>query len=256
MLPSIVLATLLLAAQAEEAAAPRVSRLQGKVYLGRNRDVTGAVVRVRNEGDPGRVWLTSTDAKGVFRIEGLADGSYDVRVEREGLEPVEKGAIGVRFPFRAVVELVMKHTETQAQLQASAATVAPSSAGVRLSGTVRDVALDGVAEARVRIVDPSGRTDPRIFTTGADGTFAFDDLPGGDWAVHVRGVGRLPIRVRLALSADTSLDVILVQQPAAYVPSPLELMPPEEPVVPEGFRPESQAAEAPPEPGSEVRTAK
>ena len=73
--------------------------------------------------------------------------------------------------------------------------------------------------------------------------FGFDDLTPSDWAIYVRGVGRLPIRLRLALGVDTAVDVLLVQQPAAYVPSPLELMPPEEPIVPQAFlQPELRTA--------------
>ncbi len=223
------------AAPAPASASAHASRLQGKVYLGRNRNVTGAVVRVAKDGDPSRVWLTSTDDKGVFRVDGLGDGSYGVRVEREGLEPVEKSGIGVKFPFRAVVELVMKPAAAPPAPPAGAAASASDSAPLRLTGVVRDVALDALAEARVRVVDPTGRTDPRVATTSADGAFGFDDLAPGDWAIHVRGVGRLPIRLRLALGADTTLDAMLVQQPATYVPSPLELMPPEEPIVPQAF---------------------
>jgi Carboxypeptidase regulatory-like domain len=225
------------ATEAAPAPAPaHASRLQGKVYIGRNRNVTGAVVRVAKDGDPSRVWLTSTDDKGVFRVDGLGDGSYGVRVEREGLEAVEKSGIGVKFPFRAVVELVMKPAAAPPSSPASAPAASASGSGpLRLSGVVRDVALDALAEARVRVIDSTGRSDPRVATTGADGAFDFDDLAPGDWAIHVRGVGRLPIRLRLGLGADTTLDAMLVQQPAAYVPSPLELMPPEEPIVPQAF---------------------
>jgi len=269
MLLSTVLLGAVLRAWAQEPAAPvptpepsaapaapaveHKSRLQGKVYLGRNRDVTGAVVRVRKEDDPGRVWLTSTDEKGVFRVDGLADGSYDVRVERDGLEPIEKSEIGVRFPFRAVVELIMTPRSAAAAAPASPAPPGSDAAPVHLQGLVRDVALDAVAEARVRVVDATGRSDPRVATTGSDGVFRFDDLASGDWSVQVRGVGRLPIRMRLGLPTDTTLDAILVQQPATYVPSPYELMPPEEPIVPEAFRPQPSPT---PTPQPEVRTAK
>jgi carboxypeptidase family protein len=224
-------------------AAPHASRLQGKVYLGRNRNVTGAVVRVQKDGDAGRVWLTSTDDKGVFRVDALPDGSYGVRVEREGLEPVDKSGVTLKFPFRAVVELVMKPLAAPVPVPASEAPSESASMKLRLSGVVRDLALDALAEARVRVVDPTGRTDPRVATTGADGTFGFDDLAPGDWSIYVRGVGRLPIRLRLALGGDTAVDAMLVQQPATYVPSPFELMPSEEPVVPQAFlQPEVRTA--------------
>ncbi len=243
------------AASPAPAPSNHVSRLQGMVYLARNRPVVGGVVVVRPKDDASRVWLTSTDEKGVLRIEALHDGSYDVRLEREGLEPVLKSDVPLRFPFRAVVELAMKPlaqaggAEPPAAAELDAVTPRP----IRFAGVVQDVARDPIAEARVRIVDTTGRTDPRVATTGSDGAFRFDDLPAGAWAIQVRAVGRLAIHTRLDLGQDTSLEAILVQQPATYVPSPLELMPPEEPIVPEAFRP---APLPTPAPQLEVRTAK
>jgi len=241
-------------AAAAPAPVDRVSRLQGLVYLGRNRPVVGGVVVVRSRADASRVWLTSTDEKGVLRIEGLRDGSYDVSVAREGLDTVAKSDVTLRFPFRAVVELAMQPSPAAVgAIAPPAGERAATASPVRLEGSVRDVALDPLAEARVRIVDTTGHTDPRVATTGSGGTFRFDDLPAGDWSVQVRAVGRLSIRARVDLRADTTLDAILVQQPAGYVPSPLELMPPEEPIIPEAFR----LPPAPtPAPQLDVRTAK
>ena len=36
-------------------------------------------------------------------------------------------------------------------------------------------------------------------------------------------------------NTDSAVTVQLIKQPPDYVPSPLELMPPEAPIVPEGF---------------------
>jgi hypothetical protein len=128
-----------------------------------------------------------------------------------------------------------------------------SSPAVHVEGFVRDAAGAPIGEVRVRLVDASGRTDPVAATTGPDGRFGFDALPAGGWGVQVRGVGRLPIRARLDVERDTTLGVILVQQPATYVPTPLDLQPPEEPVVPPAYRP---APRPTPAPQPEVRTAK
>jgi hypothetical protein len=45
----------------------------------------------------------------------------------------------------------------------------------------------------------------------------------------------LPIRTWIYLVGDQALDVRLVLQPAAYEPSPLELMPIEDPIPPVGM---------------------
>ena len=45
----------------------------------------------------------------------------------------------------------------------------------------------------------------------------------------------MPIRIGLDLGQDAMVHVALVQQPAEYDSSPLELMPPEEPIAPPGL---------------------
>ena len=50
------------------------------------------------------------------------------------------------------------------------------------------------------------------------------------------GVGMLPIRTWIYLAGEHALDIRLVLQPAAYEPSPLELMPIEDPIPPAGMK--------------------
>ena len=55
--------------------------------------------------------------------------------------------------------------------------------------------------------------------------------PGG-WRIEARGIGFLPIRIDVHFEDDVELKITMVQQPAEYDPSPLELMPREEPLAP------------------------
>ena len=98
-----------------------------------------------------------------------------------------------------------------------------------------------MAEVKLRLVRSDGTADPRMATSSADGTFEIDDLPAGEWMVTVIGVGMLPIRTTLYLEHDQRLAIKLTLQPASYVPSPLELMPPEEPIPPSGLTRETAA---------------
>jgi hypothetical protein len=79
--------------------------------------------------------------------------------------------------------------------------------------------------------------DPRQLRTVEDGSFGASGLLAGSWQLEVSGVGYLPIRIGLELARAAELHVVLVPQPADYDPSPLELMPPEEPLVPDGLPP-------------------
>ena len=93
-----------------------------------------------------------------------------------------------------------------------------------------------MADVTLRFVRADGTVDPRRVRTDGDGVFELPELPGGLWRLEVLGVGYLPLRTRLELDGDTELSVVLVEQPVNYDPSPLDLMPPEQPLVPEVFR--------------------
>jgi hypothetical protein len=214
----------------------RLTQLGGRAYLGRNAPVVGATVLVRPEGRPGEAYLTSTDEHGVFRVDGLPDGSYSVRVEREGLAARAKDDVPVKFPFRAVVELEMSPLEAASAEPAAATPAAmPAEEPLQLRGQVVEAGAGPVGEVRLRFVRPDGLEDPRILRSRPDGTFEIEGAGPGVWRVEASGVGYLSQRIALDLRGTSLLKVILVRQPADYHPTPLELMPPEQPIPPQGF---------------------
>lgn len=214
----------------------RVSRLQGTAFLDRNEDVIGATVVVHAMEDRSTIYLTSTDEHGRFRVEGLPDGHYKVRVHRHGVETMVKDNVSVRFPFRAVVELDMEHVERGPVLPTG---MAPEDAVYSGEATLRGIARTPrglpMGEVKLRIVKTDGLDDPKMATTAEDGTFQIDGITPGEWRVTIVGVGMLPIRTWVYLVDDHKLDIKLVLQPAAYEPSPLELMPIEDPIPPPGL---------------------
>jgi len=218
--------------------AVRGARLQGMAFFARNRQVVGATVTVHEMERRSRLFLTASDDKGSFLIDGLPNGNYSVQVEREGLAPVVKTDVQVRFPFRAIVEVAM---EPLAAAPGSAAP-APGAGG---NGAASGASVHGVARAReggapvgeveVRLVHGRAGQDPRQVATGADGSFEIADLAPGPWRLEARGAGFLPLRTTLALDGDAELVVSLVRQPAGHEPSPLDLMPDEQPIPPAGL---------------------
>lgn len=240
------------AAAAQESAAPlpppadasKTTRLQGRAFVDRNNHVVGAGVVVRPSEDPTRVALTTTDALGLFRIDGLPDGEYDVSVSRAGFAPILKRAVRVQFPFRAVVELQMQPDPDGAMPAAGAAAAGPAGPGADVAVEGRALDREGapVAEVRVRVVHPDGTLDPRRAVTGADGAFRFEGLAPGAWRLETRAVGFLPIRREIDFRTDTRMQIQLVPQPADYEPTPLELMPEERPIPPESLDPGISAA--------------
>jgi len=211
---------------------PKLTKLQGRTRESRTRDVVGAIVVVQRHADPSTFYLTTTGGDGFFFVDRLPDGDYTVRLNREGYASEVKTGIQLKYPFRAVVEVTME--PGKADLSA-AGDKANGGRAIDIRGSVSGADGSGISEVSVRIVRQDGTVDPVVVRTPGDGAFSFDGLPAGEWRLEVVGIGYLPLRQRLMFNADSAVAVQLVKQPQDYVPSPLELMPPEVPIIPEGF---------------------
>jgi hypothetical protein len=237
--PAATPSTPVAAAAPPPASAPHAGRLEGSAILGRNRPVVGATVVVFAEDRPTRIHAATTDARGHFEFDGLADGSYIVRVSREGLEAVVKSHVELRFPFRAVVEVTLHALGTPPAVAAAPSAEEPTKDAatlVTLRGKVAETSGSPLADVPVRLVEAQGRTDPRITHSGADGSFEIEGLAPGDWMLEARTVGFLPVRASVTLTAGSDkaneIEVRLARQPVAFEPTPLDLMPREEPIAP------------------------
>ena len=221
-----------------------LGRLQGRASLGRNRYVVGATVLVRPADEASRIFVTATDFKGRFHFDHLANGTYDVELRREGLETVTKSDIGVRFPARAVVEVTMKPSAEPATLTRPPSPATDRDDAIELV-TVRGQVVHGgepKADVRLRFVRRDGRVDPFTSRSSSDGSFGPKQVPAGPWRLEASLVGFLPIWISMDLERDSELTVSMVPQPATYTPSPLELMPQEQPILPEHRRGQGDAA--------------
>jgi hypothetical protein len=206
----------------------KLTRLQGSAYLDRRNGVVGASVLAQPQGESGRLYLTSTDQRGRFLLDRLPEGDYRVEVRRDGLLPVTKDNVVLKFPFRAVVEVPMQPGDGPAP--SAAAAVEPGAAS--LTATV--VNQDGApaAEVLVRLVNDAGTADPRMLESDEGGRVDFGPIGGGRWTLETRGLGFLPIHAQVVLRGDTDLTLVVVPQPGDYEPSAIELLPPERPIPP------------------------
>jgi hypothetical protein len=223
--------------------------IEGRASLGHRQRVVGATVFVvaADEEAPD-VYLTATDEDGEFRVEGLRNDDYRVLIRRDGLGSVYKERVTVRYPFRAVVEVLMKPGEESAVWTELVSEVeAAEGRTVRLDGEVRHRQdLHVIGDVELRLVRTDSAEDPRSLRSGPTGRFAFEDLTVGSWRLEVRGAGFLPLRATLPLRRDNRLNVRLVEQPVDYKPSPWELMPTEEPIPPAGMETDGQSADPAP----------
>jgi hypothetical protein len=220
------------AAEAPTTQSEKLSRLQGRARESRTRDVVGAMVLVQGVADPSAFYVTTSGGDGAFFVDRLPDGDYTVRLNREGYASEVKTGIQLKFPFRAVVEVTMEPGQPDLSAAGDPAT---GNTAIDLHGSVIAATGSGLGEISVRIVRQDGSVDPLILRTPKDGAFRFDAVPAGEWRLEIVGIGYLPVNQRLMFNSDSAVTVQLIKQPPDYVPSPLELMPPEAPIVPEGF---------------------
>ncbi|ANM30014.1 hypothetical protein ABI59_11180 [Acidobacteria bacterium Mor1] len=217
----------------EASAASKTSRLQGSAFIDRRTKVTGASVMAQCPEHPRKVWLTATDEKGQFRAEGLRNGDYTVQIFREGLAPVRKDRVEVLFPYRAVVELPMARQTGVVDLVAQRPRSAKATKGpAELEGRVWGEDGEPIGEVLVRLLNEDGAADPRVMRTDGNGDFWFEDLIDGGWRLEIQGLGYLPIRVNLEIEGTMETKVLLIKQPASYTPSPIDLLPHEQPTPP------------------------
>jgi hypothetical protein len=207
--------------------------LKGSAHLDRNRPVVGASVRIRPENDRSRYLLTSTDGQGLLETMDLPDGDYQVSLTKDGLVPVTKSEVKVRFPFRTVVEIKMAPGPDPEASPADAGSRDP----LELNGRILTRQGDPVADVTVRLVRLDGAGDPVKIQSAEDGTLAGSGLKGGSWAVEVQAAGYLSIRSVLELDGPVRLVALLIPQPAGYLAPALDLLPEEQPVPPSGLTP-------------------
>lgn len=219
-----------------------LSRIQGTVILSRRNPVVGATVLLTALEPPQRVWVTATDDRGEFQMEGLPEGTYRLETRRSDLQSLVRDKIALKPPFRAVVELTMQPAPGGATAETAAAPGPEGGAGLRVSGKTVDREGKAIPESRLRWVDAAGRRDPQTLQSGEDGSFVVQGLPAGTWRLEVLGVGFLPVRVDLPVAENTVVTAVLVRQSASHEPLPLDLMPPEEPIPPPEPKPEPAAA--------------
>jgi len=150
--------------------------------------------------EPGRSKASArTDAEGRARIEGLAPGSYFLRVGefRAGPNPFA--------PREETIEIGPDATVT------ARIVLEP---GARISGTVRDLAGTPVPGAEVVVV--CGRF-ARPAKTRVDGSFRLDQLPSGTVRVTARAGERSAPWEQLRLDPADDVEIVLTLGPATRV---------------------------------------
>jgi len=203
-------------------AATTTGQLRGTIAYARHEPAVGAVVIVRPEKAATPLRVATTGTNGTFAFDGLSDGTYRAEVRQEGYVSVVKTGIGVRAPFRAVIEILLARGTTPRE------PVDALDGSATLTGSIRLSRGTPLAEARVHLTRADGADEARTLLTDGSGAFSAPDLKAGSWHLEVQGAGLLPLRADLELVGDVTLEAQLAAQPADYRPPARDLIVPEE----------------------------
>jgi hypothetical protein len=122
----LALAAALVATAAAAQAPPVTGRgqIRGEVTGADGRPLVGISIVLSPVGRPDVVYVTSTDEKGLFALDGLVPETYQVQASGQGVRPVVKDGIRVKPPFRAVTALSMEPVGDGAEAAMAAAVAA------------------------------------------------------------------------------------------------------------------------------------
>lgn len=180
----------------------------GRVVDGLGRGVDGAWVRigdgrwqVHTAGD-GSEWqrppprLCMTDADGRFRADSLGVGGHELYVYRAGFAP-QRRQLELTGSMALAVEIVLRP-------------------GASLHGTIRDAAGHAVVGANLYSMDLDLPQCDEI-VVGADGAFAFEDLPVGEVSFQVGGTGFVSVERAFTFASTERIAWNVVLQRGAAI---------------------------------------
>lgn len=146
----------------------------------------------------------TTDASGEFKVEGLAKGTWEVYLTPRVAFP--GGGTGYAMSQRmGTVEMDSGEVVKTYELPTA-----------RVEGKVVDSSGNAVANAAVKMRTPLGMsyymTDR---AAGADGTFAYDDMPAGEYSFSVNHseLGRASVKVTLKDNDTQKIELRLEKKP-------------------------------------------
>jgi hypothetical protein len=164
------------------------SRLSGTVRAASTREPLANVTVTLANGNGEVVGTAVTGPDGSYSVDSLVAGQYTLAVSAPSFQPVALPAF-ISDGQPAVVDADLR-------------------TGARVEGTARSTAGGLVPEARVTLLDPEGNV-AGVATTGADGSYSFENLPEGEYTVIAAGYPPAASRLKVAGSDPHSHDVEL-----------------------------------------------
>ncbi len=217
--------------------------ISGRYYVSRRVNVAGATVKL-DSGSGKDIYLTVTDERGKWNFKDIPEGKYDIEIFKEGFEQSGKRDIVLWFPFKSIIELkaipsakaygsVKQWSTKRKEIQGSTGDPSGSKlTTVTINGKALSQTGEPLSGTQFILKDINGRIDPYRGTADAAGNCIIEDVRAGLYDLAISSMTYFPLRLVLDVDQGMNLHVIMVPQPQDYHYTPLDLIPPEEPLPP------------------------
>ena len=211
---------------------------------GKHTPLTGAVVMLYSQVENGTHYLTSSDPQGRFLFHSLSRGTYDLEVTLPGYRTGRKTDLQVRPPFRSIVEVLLEpgaEPETppapvDTPVGAADEDIPEGENGVSLTLQLTGPNNEPVPEGLASLVPLSFGGSRRYERSDLQGNVSFAGQRPGRYRLVASAPGYLTVRserIDLALGEISHVIVILTLYPLDYAGNLEDLLPPEEPLLPQ-----------------------
>jgi protocatechuate 3,4-dioxygenase beta subunit len=209
---------------------PRGSAIAGVVvdeYGEPLQDVEVTVLQVRSIAGRPRALRVSgrrTDDRGRYRAFGLLPGTYVVRAEmREGVSGMgTTGYPPIYFPGHSSVEQAARIALTAGVDALDRDIVVRPTAAVRVAGNARSSSGKAATGVLMMISERSGalQVEPTVGRVAEDGSFAFENVPPGDYALQATAPSEPGPNGRPSAGPEFAMQYVTIVDSA---PPPLQL---------------------------------
>src|SRR6202790_2374334 len=187
------------------------SAIIGQVSDASGAAVPGATVTITNT-DTALKRSASTDELGRFNFPQLKPGTYTVRVEAQGFDPLQNDAVSSGLGQRQSVDFVLKVAESKQSVEVTSETLILNPENANTSTTLNALALEDLP-------NPGGDlTYPLQFATGALVNTAGS---GNDFVGGTNGFGNVEFNGLPALSNGYIVDGLETNDPLTNLTSGL-----------------------------------
>ena len=157
--------------------------IAGTVKDSGNKAVSGATITLTDTSDPSKTYVGITDENGNYNIPGVPDGSYSIKVEKEGK------TIGTSSVSVAGSDITAESGKGNITVPVTPV-IPPVQPTYNVIGTIKDSESKAVSGAAITLTDTSDPSKTYVGITDNNGNYQIPGVPDGSYSIKVEKEGK------------------------------------------------------------------